>query len=628
MKKSLLFFCAAIASIATILYSCSEDVAESADGSIIGVVSDSATGETIPTVKISITPGGDSTITGSDGSFEFHNLSAGEYTLSLSKKGYEDYEGKVVVSGKNSHAHLLMERIPAVITIDREVLDFGENASMNTLSFNMVNNNYVDLEYRVIENCGWIEKVDPAAGVLPYGKTATVVIQINREYLLAGVNETVVVVSTSDGSSEITVRATGVQKGKATLNTLEVSNIKASSARFNGEIVSTGFPAYTERGFVYNDAPLPDHQNTIAVVTAMVTDDKTFSVAVEGLELGKTYYVRAYAVNDYGTAYSSNQMSFTTHTTTAKVELADYGISAENMDVSLYGKIIDKGDPQYTECGFVYSSTNTVPTIFDTKIPATADINGVFEVHNLKGFEYDVTYYVCAYATNAAGTAYSGVEKLLLKTSLPTVNTLSITDMSEEHHSAVLHGEITNSGLPAYIEKGFVYSDIYESPTIYDNKFIVEGSGVGKYEYRVTELSSDRAYYVRAYVTSEKGTSYGKVVKLFQKDWIELPAAGIAVQPEDAGYGYWKDANNMCENSIHAGVADWRLPTKEELFVLYNNKDYIGGFNNTLYWSSTEDSGSSSYHWYVNFYNGYSSVAANSGYYSETCYVRCVRTLK
>lgn len=624
MKKRLVILCLAIASVSTVFYSCSEDVAESTEGSISGIVSDSATGEAIPTVKITVTPGGDSTITGSDGTFSFYNLSAGEYTLSLSKKGYEDYEGKVTVSGKETHAHLLMERIPAVITIDREELDFGENASMNTLSFNMVNNNYVDLEYRVIENCGWIEKVDPAEGILPYGKTATVVVQINREYLLAGVNETVVVVSTSDGSSEITVKATGVQKGKATLNTLDVTNIKASSARFNGEIVSSGHPAYTERGFVYNDAPLPDHQNTIAVVTAMVTDDKTFSVAVEGLELGKTYYVRAYAINEYGTAYSSNQVSFTTHTTLATVELLDYGISTENMDVSFYGKISDKGDPAYTECGFVYSSTNTVPTIFDTKIPATADINGVFEVHNLKGFEYDVTYYVCAYATNAAGTAYSGVEKLLLKTSLPTVNTLSITDMSEEHHSAVLHGEITNAGLPAYTERGFVYSDIYESPTIYDNKLVVEGNGVGKYEYRVTELSSDRAYYVRAYATSEKGTNYGKVVKLFQKDWIELPSAGIAVQPQDAGSGDWEDANNMCENSIHAGVTDWRLPTLDELFVLYNNRDYIGGFNDMgRYWSSTLYYNTDD-HWYVEFYDGSSTGCPND--YSR--FARCVRDLK
>ena len=32
----------------------------------------------------------------------------------------------------------------------------------------------------------------------------------------------------------------------------------------------------------------------------------------------------------------------------------------------------------------------------------------------------------------------------------------------------------------------------------------------------------------------------------------------------------------------------WRLPTKNELNVMYKNKDRIGGFANLFYWSSTE----------------------------------------
>ena len=34
----------------------------------------------------------------------------------------------------------------------------------------------------------------------------------------------------------------------------------------------------------------------------------------------------------------------------------------------------------------------------------------------------------------------------------------------------------------------------------------------------------------------------------------------------------------------------WRLPTKDELNLLYQNKDKIGGFANGYYWSSTERS--------------------------------------
>ena len=51
----------------------------------------------------------------------------------------------------------------------------------------------------------------------------------------------------------------------------------------------------------------------------------------------------------------------------------------------------------------------------------------------------------------------------------------------------------------------------------------------------------------------------------------------------------WSDAKNACA-SLGKG---WRLPTKDELNLLYKNKDKFGSFNSETmdgYWSSTEDS--------------------------------------
>ena len=46
----------------------------------------------------------------------------------------------------------------------------------------------------------------------------------------------------------------------------------------------------------------------------------------------------------------------------------------------------------------------------------------------------------------------------------------------------------------------------------------------------------------------------------------------------------WYDARKACA-ALGNG---WRLPTKDELNILYQNKDKIGGFSSTNYWSSTE----------------------------------------
>ena len=77
----------------------------------------------------------------------------------------------------------------------------------------------------------------------------------------------------------------------------------------------------------------------------------------------------------------------------------------------------------------------------------------------------------------------------------------------------------------------------------------------------------------------------------------------------------WEDAKKACEN-LGSG---WRLPTKDELNTLYLNKDKIGGFAVSLYWSSTEfDNGSA---WVQGFFNGGQSDYSKDG----TNYVRAIR---
>jgi hypothetical protein len=101
---------------------------------------------------------------------------------------------------------------------------------------------------------------------------------------------------------------------------------------------------------------------------------------------------------------------------------------------------------------------------------------------------------------------------------------------------------------------------------------------------------------------------------------IEVPGTNLMVQRADLGCYDWYSANAYCQNSNVANYNDWRLPTIDELEVLYNHRDFIGGFVNDKYWSSTKET-YSDYYYYYNFRHGWD----NSDMPSETHYVRAVR---
>ena len=82
---------------------------------------------------------------------------------------------------------------------------------------------------------------------------------------------------------------------------------------------------------------------------------------------------------------------------------------------------------------------------------------------------------------------------------------------------------------------------------------------------------------------------------------------------------HWDDAKKICDSLGN----DWRMPNKDELNILFQYKDRIGGFNGNWYWSSTLD----------NNYNdawmqAFGNKIEGTGFMSRTMplYVRAVRS--
>ena len=630
MKK--LIYSLSIILFATLLWQgCEKD---ELPGSIYGTVVDKATGEPIKSAGVELSPGGLKTVTGSEGQFEFTQLTPGNYTLLITKTGYVDFATSTVnvLSNEIAKCDVQIEKLPPALKVVNDnrqeisELDFGSSVDDVARSFSLFNDGEESLEWQITTTAEWIKSVSKTEGVLSAGATQSLIVTIDRTKLKSGENTTTAHITSNNGSKQLTITATN-STVLATLNTLAATNVKTTTATLNGEILTDGSPKYSERGFVYSESSMPTLGSCIQKITSTLTDSKTYSATVTGLTKGKTYYVRAYAINAGKEAYSTNEVSFTPSDALPQVSTQEVtNISRTAGKATFNGTIIDEGEPIYTERGFVYATTHNPMIDSDTKVVASGKGRGEF-VANATDLVVGNTYYVRAYATNTQGTAYGEEVVADFKAIPPQVTTVSVEFKSNT--SAYFIGEITNVGDPEYTERGFIYGTM-QTPMIDDDavtKVVVAKNTSAQFEKQITNAKwGNHLWYIRAYAISSAGVSYGEIRTIQDPEYAEylkLPTFDFSgylyhVYP-DMGKMIWSQAVSACNGLSYGGYDDWYLPNKVELNAMYEQKSSIGGFSSQYYWSSTEYN--SSIAWYQNFSSGYQWTEGKSIAYR----VRCVR---
>lgn len=199
---------------------------------------------------------------------------------------------------------------------------------------------------------------------------------------------------------------------KMTVITESVEARNDGTAVFKGKYNYNGYSP-DEYGFIYGQNPNPSMDNGTTVKT-----DSKMTVEVTGLQKG-VWYVRAYAKNKVGYAFG-NVLKFEI---SGNPEVSTQEVSnITDNSATLNGLIAYEGDPEYTEKGFVYSSSFPNPTIDDPQ-SATTKVVVSGKSKEFSAYIADLTkgkkYYVRAYVKSDSQTFYGEAVNFIAESPKP-----------------------------------------------------------------------------------------------------------------------------------------------------------------------------------------------------------------
>ena len=200
------------------------------------------------------------------------------------------------------------------------------------------------------------------------------------------------------------------------VTTAAVRDVGATACTAGGEVTADGGGEVVERGVCWGVEAAPERGGDHVSVGKGLG---CFSCGIAGLAPSTTYYVRAYAVNDAGTAYGE-PFAFTTlssgngsggddddgdgtpadlpQVTTARVTNVMYDAATGG------GEVIDDGGANILERGLCWGLGHD-PDLTGSHVAAAKTDHSTF-VCGITGLTPHTTYYVRAFAMNEKGVAY------------------------------------------------------------------------------------------------------------------------------------------------------------------------------------------------------------------------------
>jgi uncharacterized protein (TIGR02145 family) len=305
----------------------------------------------------------------------------------------------------------------------------------------------------------------------------------------------------------------------------DVTEISSNSAKANAAIIDIG-EGIDQHGHCWSiniEPTVIENENLTENGAANAVG--SYSSILTGLSPGTKYFVRAYLKNGETVVYGADTKIFTTLSISLPVvntgAVSDITTSGAKVAGNLSS--LGSGVSELTQHGHCWSSETTTPIIDDNENKTSLgirDATGEFE-SVLVGLSAGTLYYVRAYATNDAGTAYGDAVYFTTEqsSSIPSVITAAVSSVTAT--SAICGGSIASDGGLPIIAKGVCW-DTDLNPATSDSH-TNNGTGTASFASEITGLIENTIYYVRAYATNSVGTAYGNHVSFTASDEISIP---------------------------------------------------------------------------------------------------------
>jgi WD40 repeat protein len=368
--------------------------------------------------------------------------------------------------------------------------------------------------------------------------------------------------------------------GKGHVETKEASEITTTSAKLNGEVIRKGGASDYTIGFLLYLGTEEDFTLETDGVQQIQCDksEGAFAKTIDNLTENKTYKFRAYITNVSGTNYGEVK-TFTTKKEIVKGQVTtNIADQITNNSARLNGQIVNTGNSSNYTKGFVlYTgnlSTFTLETSGVTNIVSSTSGNTFNAIAN--NLTQGKTYKFRAYIKNEAGESYGEVKTFIAKDAVVAgqVTTNDATEITSSQ--ARLNGDLVSSGNSTDYTIGFL---LYSGNL---STFTETTSGVQKFEVPnskslfnklVTNLTEQKTYKFRTYITNEAGTSYGDVKTFTTKDVSLRTLTGHNNSVWSASYS--PDGTKIVSASPDKTIKIWDANTGTCLQTLTGHTDYV-----------------------------------------------------